>query len=91
VRRQYLQRRRRLRISPRPDDIGTFCLRIPGVDHRATLDALADEGTALLCPARLDGRSGIRACVINYRTAPADVGLVPDRLSELARDRAGSR
>jgi aromatic-L-amino-acid/L-tryptophan decarboxylase len=46
---------------------------------------------ALLGPVQLGGRSGIRACVTNYRTTPADVELVADRLSELARDRAGAR
>jgi len=64
------------------------CLPIPGVDHRAALDTLVDEGTALLGPAQLGGRSGIRACVTNYRTTPADIDLVADRLSELARGRA---
>jgi aromatic-L-amino-acid/L-tryptophan decarboxylase len=65
------------------------CLRIPGADHRAALDLLADEGTALLGPAQLGGRAGIRACITNYRTTPADVELVADRLSELARERPG--
>jgi aromatic-L-amino-acid/L-tryptophan decarboxylase len=60
------------------------CLRIPGVDHGAALAALAEEGTALLGPAQLGGRSGIRACVTNYRTTPADIDLVADRLAELA-------
>jgi aromatic-L-amino-acid/L-tryptophan decarboxylase len=60
------------------------CLRIPGVDHRAALKALVDEGTALLGPAEVRGRSGIRACITNYRTTPADIDLVADRLMELA-------
>jgi aromatic-L-amino-acid/L-tryptophan decarboxylase len=59
------------------------CLRIPGVDHRTALATLADDGTALLGPARVRGRFGLRACVTNYRTTPADIDLVADRLSEL--------
>jgi aromatic-L-amino-acid/L-tryptophan decarboxylase len=59
------------------------CLRIPGVDHRTALATLAADGTALLGPARVRGRFGIRACVTNYRTTPADIDLVADRLSEL--------
>jgi aromatic-L-amino-acid/L-tryptophan decarboxylase len=64
------------------------CLRIPGADHQAALQTLLYDGTALLGPAEVRGRSGIRACVTNYRTTPGDVDLVADRLSELARPTA---
>jgi aromatic-L-amino-acid/L-tryptophan decarboxylase len=60
------------------------CLRIPGIDHRAALELLVAEGTALLGPAEVGGRAGLRACVTNYRTTPADIDMIADRLSELA-------
>ena len=51
------------------------------------LASLTDEGTALLGPVTIDGRTGIRACVTNYRTTQADIDLVIDRLLRLSADR----
>ena len=45
---------------------------VRATDYRVALAALAAEGTAPLGPGRLHGRSGIRACVTNYRNTPAD-------------------
>ena len=46
---------------------------------------LAEEGTAFLIPARINGRPGIRACITNYRTTRADIGLIMARLSDITR------
>ncbi|MER7003847.1 hypothetical protein ABT297_12495 [Dactylosporangium sp. NPDC000555] len=54
-------------------------------EHTAALATLAGEGTALLGPALLDGRHGLRACVTNYRTGHADIDVVADRVGELAQ------
>jgi len=48
------------------------------------LAALADEGTALLGPASLDDRQGIRACITNYRTTRTDIDLIVTRLAHIA-------
>jgi aromatic-L-amino-acid decarboxylase len=84
---------RRIQAEPHlelaaPVNLTAVCFRITGAtetDHNAALAALAAEGTALLGPARVDGRHAIRACVTNYRTTYADVDLVVDRLAEIAR------
>ncbi len=71
-----------------PVPLTAVCFRVKGAteaDHTAILGALIEEGTALLGPARLDGRYGMRACVTNYRTTHADIDLIVARLSEIAR------
>ncbi|MFE5114347.1 hypothetical protein [Streptomyces sp. NPDC056663] len=55
----------------------------------AGLGELHEEGTALLGPARLDGRHGMRSCVTNYRTTRDDIELIINRLSDLARQHHG--
>ncbi|MEU3985354.1 pyridoxal-dependent decarboxylase [Streptomyces sp. NPDC026672] len=73
-----------------PVSLTAVCFRIRGAseaDHTAVLAELIDEGTALLGPARLDGRHGMRACVTNYRTTRGDIELIVDRLSDIARRR----
>ncbi|MGW7353738.1 pyridoxal phosphate-dependent decarboxylase family protein [Streptomyces sp. NPDC054784] len=72
-----------------PVPLTAVCLRIRGAgdaEHTAVLARLIEEGTALLGPARLNGRQGIRACVTNHRTTPADIDFVVDRLVALARE-----
>ncbi|MEV8512120.1 pyridoxal-dependent decarboxylase [Dactylosporangium sp. NPDC051484] len=71
-----------------PVTLTAVCFRMKGAteaEHTAALATLAGEGTALLGPALLDGRHGLRACVTNYRTGLADIDAVADRVGELAR------
>ncbi|MEV6610751.1 pyridoxal-dependent decarboxylase [Kutzneria sp. NPDC051319] len=71
-----------------PVPLTAVCIRLRGAtdtDHTEILAQLAREGTALLGPANVNGRMGIRACVTNYRTRREDIDLVVDRLCELAR------
>jgi aromatic-L-amino-acid/L-tryptophan decarboxylase len=71
-----------------PVPLTAVCFRIKDAteaDHAAVLTRLAEEGTAFLIPARIDGRPGIRACVTNYRTTHADIDLIVARLSDIAR------
>ncbi|PRY40411.1 pyridoxal phosphate-dependent decarboxylase family protein [Umezawaea tangerina] len=64
-----------------PVELTAVCFGFRGVaDHSAVLARLAAEGTALLGPAAVRGRSAMRACVTNYRTTRADVDLLVDRL-----------
>ncbi|MEU6496037.1 pyridoxal-dependent decarboxylase [Streptomyces sp. NPDC046984] len=73
-----------------PVSLTAVCFRIKGAsaaDHTAVLAELIEEGTALLGPACLDGRRGMRACITNYRTTRDDIELIVDRLSEIARRR----
>ncbi|SHG82565.1 Glutamate or tyrosine decarboxylase [Streptoalloteichus hindustanus] len=72
-----------------PTPLTAVCFRIRNAteaDHGAALATLVAEGTALLGPARVGGRHGIRACVTNYRTTRADIDLVVDRLAAIAGD-----
>jgi aromatic-L-amino-acid decarboxylase len=74
-----------------PVPLTAVCFRIKGAteaDHAAVLSRLAEEGTAFLIPARVDGQPGIRACVTNYRTTHADIDLIVARLSDIARQRS---
>ncbi|MFI6908781.1 pyridoxal phosphate-dependent decarboxylase family protein [Nonomuraea sp. NPDC050394] len=66
-----------------PVPLTAVCFQIKNAtdaDHTAILTTLANEGTALLGPASLGGRTGIRACVTNYRTTHADIDLIVNRL-----------
>lgn len=70
-----------------PVALTAVCVRIDGrrdKEYPALLAQLADEGTALLGPARLRGQAAIRACVANYRTTEADIDRIADRLAALA-------
>jgi aromatic-L-amino-acid/L-tryptophan decarboxylase len=70
-----------------PVPLAAVCFAIDGAtdaDHAAMITTLADEGTALFGPARLRGRTCIRACIANFRTTRADIDLIVDRLSYLA-------
>ncbi|WNV88916.1 aminotransferase class V-fold PLP-dependent enzyme [Umezawaea sp. Da 62-37] len=68
-----------------PIELTAVCFGFRGVaDHTDALATLAAEGTALLGPAAVAGRSVMRACVTNYRTTRADVDLLVDRLRDLA-------
>jgi len=71
-----------------PVPLTAVCFRIKDAteaDHAAVLTRLAEEGTAFLIPARINGRPGIRACITNYRTTRADIGLIMARLSDITR------
>lgn len=84
----------RIRVAPAvellaPADLTAVCFAVPELDaagHRDLLARLAAEGTALLGPAVVDGRPGIRACITNHRTTEADLDTVIDRLTFLAID-----
>jgi aromatic-L-amino-acid decarboxylase len=74
-----------------PVPLTAVCFRIKDAtedDHAAALTRLAEDGTAFLIPAHLDGRPGIRACVTNYRTTRADIDLIVAQLSGIARQRS---
>jgi aromatic-L-amino-acid decarboxylase len=63
----------------------------PGVDdldaHNARLvQRMQDDGRIWVAPARIDGRIGLRPCIVNYRTTDADVRA----LVELARELGGA-
>jgi aromatic-L-amino-acid decarboxylase len=77
-----------------PVPLTAVCIRLRNAtdaDHTAILARLAREGTALLGPATVNGRQGIRACVTNYRTRREDIDLLVDRLRELAAELPGNR
>lgn len=88
---QYLAER--IQAEPRlqlmaPVPLTAVCFQVSNAsdaDHAAILTTLADEGTALLGPASLHGRKGIRACITNYRTTRADIDLIIEHISQLLR------
>jgi aromatic-L-amino-acid decarboxylase len=90
---QYLAER--IQAAPQlqlmaPVPLTAVCFQIENAsdaDHTAVLATLANEGTALLGPASLNGRKGIRACITNYRTTRADIDLIVERLSRLRGNR----
>jgi len=71
-----------------PVTLTAVCFRMPEADHRvhhqAVIDALAEDGTALLGPAVVDGRPAIRACLANYRTTRDDIDLIVARLAAMS-------
>lgn len=67
-----------------PVPLTAVCIRLRGADHTEVLSKLAREGTALLGPATVNGRQGVRACITNYRTRREDIDLLVERLRELA-------
>jgi aromatic-L-amino-acid/L-tryptophan decarboxylase len=69
-----------------PTTLTAVCFSVRNADlaaHRSIVRTLQREGTAFLGPAELDGRSGIRACVTNYRTTRTDIDRIVSRLREL--------
>jgi aromatic-L-amino-acid decarboxylase len=56
-----------------------------GASTHTVLAKLVEEGTAILGPVRINGRSGIRACITNYRTTESDIDFVLDRVLQLAK------
>jgi len=70
-----------------PVSLSAVCFRLKNGDDAANqrlLAALTAEGTALLGPVTLNNRTGLRACVTNYRTTREDLDLVVERLADLA-------
>jgi aromatic-L-amino-acid decarboxylase len=80
--------RERIEAEPRleataPVTLSAVCFRLRDASDEANHAALArlvNEGSALLGPVRIRGRWGIRACFANFRTRPADVDFVIERL-----------
>jgi aromatic-L-amino-acid decarboxylase len=73
-----------------PVPLTAVCIQLRGAtddDHTALLARLASEGTALLGPADVNGRKGIRVCITNFRTTREDIDLLVDRLRELGSAR----
>jgi aromatic-L-amino-acid/L-tryptophan decarboxylase len=56
-----------------------------GASSHTVLARLAEEGTAILGPVSINGRDGIRACIMNHRTTESDITLVMDRLLQLGK------
>lgn len=69
-------------------NLTAVCFRFKDLDeegHKQLLAKLIDEGVALLGPVSLNGVTGIRACITNYRTEKSDIDLVLDWLKTQSR------
>jgi aromatic-L-amino-acid decarboxylase len=54
-------------------------------EHNALLaDALAADGRILLASAKIDGRTCLRACMVNHRTNDDDIRAIPQVVGEVA-------
>jgi aromatic-L-amino-acid/L-tryptophan decarboxylase len=71
-------------LAPGPLTAVCFAFR-NGASTHTILAKLVEEGTAILGPVRINGRSGIRACITNYRTTESDIDFVLDRVLQLAK------
>jgi len=70
-----------------PVRLNAICLRLKDrtdEENQAVLRRVVAEGTALLGPAQIRGRFGLRACIANYRTQREDIDLVLDQIRRLA-------
>jgi glutamate/tyrosine decarboxylase-like PLP-dependent enzyme len=82
-----------------PRELSIVCWRVepPGLTDPARLDALQDDvirelesrGTALVSNAQLqDGRTALRACIVNFRTSEADVRATVEASAAIGRELA---
>jgi glutamate/tyrosine decarboxylase-like PLP-dependent enzyme len=56
--------------------------------HSALADAVVASGHAWISAARPGGRAALRACVISFRTTPADIDMLVDTVNAARRDLA---
>ncbi len=57
--------------------------------HIALADAIQDDGDVYLAPARVDGRTCLRACFVNHRTTEDDVESVLPTVARVGRSLLG--
>lgn len=92
---RYLQRRVRERgdfelVAAGPLSISCFRYAPPDAAdldnlNRRLLDLVQREGQVYLTSTQLDGQLVLRACIVNFRTAEADVDFLLDTLAEAGR------
>jgi aromatic-L-amino-acid decarboxylase len=58
--------------------------------NQALATALARDGRLLIAPAQADGRTWLRACLVNHRTTEADVRAIPQVVGEVSDVLLGS-
>jgi aromatic-L-amino-acid decarboxylase len=84
-----------------PRELSIVCWRVepPGVTDAAKLDGLQTDiigelekrGVAMVSNAVLaDGRTALRACIVNFRTSPDDVEAVVRASAEIGRELTGT-
>jgi aromatic-L-amino-acid decarboxylase len=56
----------------------------PDAHNRALADAVARDGRILIAPATADGRTWLRACLVNHRTTDDDVRAIPEVVGEVS-------
>jgi aromatic-L-amino-acid/L-tryptophan decarboxylase len=54
--------------------------------NQELLTRVERSGEAFLSNATIDGRFALRACIVNFRTSPADIDALPPLLSRLGRE-----
>ncbi len=80
-------------LAPVTLNVVCFRARPPQLDDEAALDRLNDavaiavqeSGAAVLSTTRIAGKRALRACIVNHRTAEADLDVVIDAVRAAAR------
>ena len=57
--------------------------------NRAILDHVQQGGELFVSNAVVGGRFVLRACIVNFRTTPADIDAVPPLIARVGRSVAG--
>lgn len=59
--------------------------------NRAIVNRLVGDGSFLLAPTILKGRTAMRACIVNFRTTEEDLTFLLDEASRVGSELAGSK
>jgi aromatic-L-amino-acid/L-tryptophan decarboxylase len=73
---------RDLRATMHTEETGAYLERL----NQELLTRVERSGEAFLSNATIDGRFALRACIVNFRTSPADIDALPPLLSRLGRE-----
>jgi glutamate/tyrosine decarboxylase-like PLP-dependent enzyme len=58
--------------------------------NRRIVNRLVGDGSFMLAPTILKGRTAMRACIVNFRTTEKDLTFLPDEAERVGREIAGS-
>ena len=73
-----------------PVGLNIVCFAYKGADNAAIVADLHEQGRVAPSTTTLDGRTAIRAAIINHRTGPADIAALVDGVLALGRAQASA-
>ncbi|HEY3948931.1 pyridoxal phosphate-dependent decarboxylase family protein [Phenylobacterium sp.] len=74
-----------------PVSLNIVCFAYKGADNAAIVADLHEEGRVAPSTTTIDGRTAIRAAIVNHRTGPADIAALVDGVLALGRAQVGGR